>query len=84
LDKTTDPGEIEILANEALETGVIGKCTVQFAVIAERNAKYLLNQPVVSLFSVVNVSKKRVADRILKDLEIKMIDNLKITPSLKQ
>ena len=47
------------MANGALETEAIDKCIVQPAVIVERNAKYLLSQPGVNLFSAATVLKKK-------------------------
>lgn len=72
------------MADGALETGTIDKCIVPPAVIVERNAKYLLGQPGVNLFSAASVLKKRPAVRIQRDLEIGTINDLKIMHNLKQ
>ena len=72
------------MADGALETGTIDKCIVQPAVIVERNAKYLLSQPELSLFSAASVLKKKAAVQVQEDLGIETTGNLKTTYNLRQ
>lgn len=64
-------GEGEVLVGVTLEEGIFvvaglteevqtGQCIKQFAVIVEKNARYLLGQQTASPFFVANVLKKEV------------------------
>ena len=69
------------MADGVLEIGAIDKCLVQFAVIVERNARYLFSQPGVNLFFAVTVLKKRDQGEKMEGRRVDLI--LEVRPLIK-